>query len=47
MVQARPDYIAASFAEIEAQFGGVEAYLADAVGLNAAALERYRELVTA
>jgi protein-tyrosine phosphatase len=38
----RPEYLAAAFAAIEAEFESVEAYIARAIGLDAAARARLR-----
>lgn len=40
VLRADPDYLAAAFAGMEREFGGVEAYLERALGVDAAARER-------
>jgi protein-tyrosine phosphatase len=40
-----PDYLAASFAVIEEQYGSVDGYLEETAGLDAAKRERLRELM--
>ncbi len=47
LIEARRDYLAASFAEIDEQFGGVEGYLKDAVGLTPADIAAFQALVLA
>ena len=36
------DYIAAAFAAVEARHGGLDAYLADVIGVDAVAVEGLR-----
>jgi protein-tyrosine phosphatase len=45
LAEARPDYLQAAFAAIDDEFGGIETYLTQAVGLSAPALHAFRDLI--
>jgi protein-tyrosine phosphatase len=45
MVEARGAYLEASLAEIDLSFGGIDAYLAETVGLTASDRSHYQQLV--
>lgn len=45
LAQARPDYLAAAFDEIDTTYGGTEGYFAGAVGLSGDELAAYRDQV--
>ena len=45
LAEARPDYLQAAFAAIDDEFGCIETYLSQAVGLSAPALRTFRDLV--
>ncbi|MDE8344917.1 MAG: tyrosine-protein phosphatase [Acidocella sp.] len=43
LVEARPEYLAASFAEIEGTYGGMDAYISQHIGLDETAIANLRE----
>ncbi len=45
LAEARPDYLLAAFAAIDDEFGGIEPYLTQEVGLSAATLHAFRGAV--
>jgi protein-tyrosine phosphatase len=47
LAEAQPDYLRAAFAAIDDEFGGIECYLTEAVGLCAPARRAFRDLVLA
>jgi protein-tyrosine phosphatase len=46
LTSARPEYIEAAFAQIDESYGGLERYLAEALGIDAVARERLIERLT-